>query len=121
MKEPAMSSRLVSTSCLALFVLGAASCKDPAPAGDRDDRRAGAPAVSPAAAASAATQLDLVRELDAVDIAPDPDAAGEALGQRWRGKRLTWTVTRQPALCASPEACHVLPFPVPAPEATSRH
>ena len=109
----------LSTSCLALFVTGLVGCEGRTPATSASPAPAEAPATGPAA--SSATQLDLARELDAVTDAPDPDAAMEALAARWRGKRLTWTVTRQPALCRSAEACHVIPFPVPAPEAASRH
>jgi hypothetical protein len=111
----------LSTSCLVLLVSGLVGCEDRTPSVSSAPAVSPAPAAPAAPAASSATQLDLARELDAVGDAPDPDAAMDALATRWRGKRLTWTVTRQPALCRTAEACHVIPFPMPAPEGASRH
>src|SRR5512134_3283831 len=85
-----MSSRSL-TSGLALLVLGVVSCRGGAPSGD--DRRGGSPtSPRPASVASAATQLDLARELDTSASSPDPRAARSELRTRWQGKRLTWTV-----------------------------
>jgi len=58
-----------------------------------------------------ATQQDLAMELDA---AAGRGSFGE-LRRRWQGQTLRWTVTRQAALCRSPEACFVAAFPVQRP------
>ena len=119
-----MSSHPLLASCLVLVVVTVdlVSCRSSAPDGDRDDRRSGAP-VSPAAAptASAATQLDLARELVATESTPDPDAALSELRTRWQGRHLRWTVTRQAVLCRTADACHVVPFPSPAPAEAAGH
>jgi hypothetical protein len=117
-----MSSRPL-TSCLALLALGLVSCRGGAPSGDRTDDRPGGDPTSPrpAAEASAATQHDLARELDAVDHAADPASALAALRDRWQGQHLTWTVTRHAALCRSADACHVIPFAAPHRDGESRH
>ena len=87
-----------------ILALGLVAC--------RDDRRA-APrpvAVAPAVLVHA-TQTDLARELD------DADRHGtwSEVRHRWEGQQLTWTVTRQRALCQSADACNVAPFPIMRP------
>ena len=57
------------------------------------------------------TQTDLARELDAAERT----GTWEAIAARWRGRRLAWTVTLYPSLCASGSACHVAAFPVQRP------
>jgi len=115
-----MSRSLSST--LALLTLGIISCRGGAPSGDRDDHRAGAPtSPRPASVASAATQRDLAAELDATEHTADPIGAMVALQQRWQGRHLTWTVTRQEVLCRTAGACHVVPFPAPRPADVSSH
>lgn len=108
-----MSSRL-STSCL-LVLVGTAACRGDAPSDSAAVAHRAAPAVTP----SAATQRDLARELDATERAEDPDGALGALRDRWLHRELTWTVLRQRALCASADACHVVPFPAPRPSGVS--
>ena len=58
-----------------------------------------------------ATQADLAHDLDSADR----DGTWEAVRTKWRGQHVTWTVTRHPALCAAPDACHVAAFPVERP------
>jgi hypothetical protein len=112
-----MSPRL--PMCLSLL-LGLVSCRGGAPSADHD-RAVGTPtSPRPAAQALAATQLDLARELAASEMSDDPVTALAALHTRWHGRRLTWTVTRQEMLCRTADACHVTPFPVPAPKDAPR-
>jgi hypothetical protein len=111
----------LSTTWIALLVSGLVGCEGRPPSASSTPAAVSAPAGGRVPAAASASQLDLARELDAAGDAPDPDAAMDALAARWRGKHLTWTVTRQPALCKSADACHVIPFPVPAPDGASRH
>jgi hypothetical protein len=108
--------------CLSL-VLGLVACRGGAPSADRanDDRAGGTPtSPRPADPALAATQLDLATELIASERSDDPDGALAALRMRWQGRRLTWTVTRQEPLCRTADACHVSPFPTPAPKDAPR-
>jgi hypothetical protein len=114
-----MSSR--SPTCLALLVLGLASCRGGA--SSSSDRASGEAPLSPqpTAPVSAATQRDLALELDATERAPDPEGALVALHQRWQGRQLTWTVLRAQALCRSATACNVVPFPAPRPADVTAH
>ena len=106
-----MSARITTLIAATALV---ASCKDSAP------RDHATPAAAHAPTMSAATQLDLARELDAAEASGDP-AQLAALRARWQGVRVRWTVTRQVALCSKADACHVVPFPLPRPPAVAGH
>src|SRR5262245_31087494 len=106
-----MSARITTLIAATALV---SSCKDSAP----HDRAT--PAAAHAPTSSAATQLDLARELDAAETSGDP-AQLAALRARWEGVRLRWTVMRQAALCATADACHVVPFAIPRPQAVAGH
>ena len=58
-----------------------------------------------------ATQMDLARDLD------DAERLGtwSEVQHRWQGQVLRWEVTRIKQLCAKPEQCHVVAFPVMRP------
>jgi hypothetical protein len=60
---------------------------------------------------TAATQQDLVRELDQAE---GRGTWGE-VKRRWQGQTLTWKVTRHAALCRSADACYVAAFPIQRP------
>jgi hypothetical protein len=115
------SRTLTLTSCLAL--LGLVSCRSSSPPSDRDDDRAGGSPTSPrpVAPTSAATQLDLAHELDATEHTEDPLTSLYEVRDRWQGKRLTWTVTRQAVLCRTAASCNVMPFPSPRPAEVAGH
>src|SRR5216110_2412932 len=60
---------------------------------------------------TATTQADLAHELEQADRR----GTWREVKDRWQGQDLQWTVTRQRALCQSPSACNVAPFPVQRP------
>lgn len=112
-----MSSRfpmcLVPALGLLVSCRGGASSDSPRPA---DQATA-----ATASGSSAATQMDLGNELDAIDSSPDPAGAITALRSKWQGKHLTWTVDRQEMLCRSADSCNVIPFPAPHEKDAPRH
>ena len=59
-----------------------------------------------------ATQMDLARDLDAAER----QGQWTEVQHRWQGQVLRWEVTRIKRLCATPEQCHVVAFPVMRPE-----
>lgn len=58
-----------------------------------------------------ATQTDLAHEVDQAERR----GTWREVRQRWLGQRLTWTVTRQRALCHAASACNVAAFPIQRP------
>jgi hypothetical protein len=81
-------------------------------AGCTDRRSKPAPRdVAPRPVLAGATQHDLAKEID------DAERRGtwREVRRRWEGQVLHWTVTRQRALCRTPERCHVMPFAIQRP------
>jgi hypothetical protein len=60
---------------------------------------------------TATTQADLAHELEQAERR----GTWREVKDRWQGQHLHWTVTRQRALCQSPSACNVAPFPIQRP------
>lgn len=116
-----MSSRTLTS--LALLTVGLVACRSNPPPSDRDGDRAGGSPTSPrpVTSTSAATQVDLARELDATEHAADPLTALYEVRDRWQNKHLTWTVTRHAVLCRTAAACNVMPFPTPRPAEVAGH
>ena len=60
------------------------------------------------------TQYDLAHELAATQAMPRDEAALRLpeIRRNWIGKRYQWKVHVIPALCASVDGCHVMPFEI---------
>jgi len=87
-----------------LIALSATACKE-------SDRRPDSPQDLTPPALQAATQQDLVRELDAADA----HGTWAELKHRWQGQVLRWNVTRYRSLCRTAGACNVAVFPIQRP------
>jgi hypothetical protein len=72
------------------------------------------PAPAATATLDTRTQYDLASEIAKAEAMPRDEAALRLpeIRRNWIGKRYQWKVHVVPALCASVESCHVMPFEI---------